>query len=242
MQGWAIILGASGDIGRQTALELAKKGWSLYLHYFNGEKKALNLQKTLHQQCPQQDFLLVQADLTQTDSALKIAQQLFAVDAVVFAQGTTDYGLFAQEDPAKMAKMLMMQVQTPLALVQLLQEKLAVSGHGRIVFVGSVYGGAGSAMEVGYSTVKGALSSFAKAYSQEVASLGITVNVVAPGAVATRMNQTFSPEERAAVAAEIPVGYFAKPDEISYWLCSLLDHRAGYLTGQTIYVTGGWLK
>src|SRR5699024_7203275 len=113
---------------------------------------------------------------------------------------------------------------------------------GRIVFVGSVYGGSGSAMEVGYSTVKGALSAFVAAYSQEVASLGITANVVAPGAVSTKMNLTFTPQERQEVSSQIPAGYFAKPSEISYWICSMLDQQASYLTGQTIYVTGGWLK
>ena len=77
---------------------------------------------------------------------------------------------------------------SPLRIVQSLQDKLAESEFGRIVFVGSVYGGAGSAMEVGYSTVKGALSAFSRAYAKEVASLGITVNVIAPGAVDTQMN------------------------------------------------------
>ncbi|GKS81886.1 3-oxoacyl-ACP reductase [Ligilactobacillus pabuli] len=242
MQGWALILGASGDIGTQTAQDLAQQGWSLYLHYFNHQEKAQQLQQELHAKYPRQDFLLVQADLTQPNSAQAIAHQLFGLDAVIFAQGTTDYGLFAQEDPGALNQMLAMQVQTPLSLVQILQPKLAASQHGRIVFVGSVYGGAGSAMEVGYSTVKGALTAFASAYSQEVASMGITVNVIAPGAVATRMNLTFTPEERDEVAAQIPAGHFAQPEEISYWICSLLDQRAGYLTGQTIYVTGGWLK
>lgn len=239
---WALIIGASGDIGTQTAVDLAQQGWSLYLHYFNNQEKAHALREKLQQDYPRQDFLLLQADLSQTESASAIAGQLFSLDAVIFAQGTTDYGLFADEDPVIMAQMLLMQLQTPLTLVQKVQDKLARSGQGRIVFVGSVYGGAGSAMEVGYSTVKGALSAFASAYSKEVASLGITVNVVAPGAVATRMNQTFTPEEQEAVAQEIPAGHFAAPAQISYWICSLLAENASYLTGQTIYVTGGWLK
>lgn len=87
--------------------------------------------------------------------------------------------------------MITMQLRTPLRIVQSLQDKLAESEFGRIVFVGSVYGGAGSAMEVGYSTVKGALSAFSRAYAKEVASLGITVNVIAPGAVDTQMNKIF---------------------------------------------------
>ena len=239
---WALILGSSGDIGTQTAMDLAEKGWSLYLHYYKGQKKTIELQQQLHHDHPKQDFLLIQADLTLIDSVETISQQLFALDAVIFAQGTTDYGLFVKADPAALSQMLKMQVEVPLHLVQCLQDKLAMSGHGRIVFVGSVYGGSGSAMEVGYSTVKGALSAFVAAYSQEVASLGITANVVAPGAVSTKMNLTFTPQERQEISSQIPAGYFATPSEISYWICSMLDQQASYLTGQTIYVTGGWLK
>jgi len=239
---WALILGASGDIGKQTAVDLAKAGWSLFLHYFKGKQTAVKLQKQLHERYPDQDFLLIQADLSQNSSVSQIISQLFSLNAVIFAQGTTDYGLFAEADPQALSKMLTMQVELPLQLIQSVQDKLALSGQGRVIFVGSVYGGAGSAMEVGYSTVKGALSAFVSAYSKEVASLGITVNVIAPGAVSTRMNLTFSAAERAEVAAEIPAGYFAQTSEISYWIKALLDKQAGYLTGQTIYVTGGWLK
>jgi 3-oxoacyl-[acyl-carrier protein] reductase len=56
------------------------------------------------------------------------------------------------------------------------------------------------------------------------------------------MNQFFSTEEKAAVAADIPVGRFAQSTEIAYWIKALVAQAAGYLTGQTIYVTGGWLK
>ena len=94
--------------------------------------------------------------------------------------------------------------KSPLRFDPLLEAKLARSQAARIVFIGSVYGGAGSALEVGYSTVKGAQSAFCKAYSKEVASLGITVNTLAPGAIDTQMNQMFSGSERQAVKEEIP--------------------------------------
>ncbi|NFA48346.1 SDR family oxidoreductase, partial [Pediococcus acidilactici] len=97
-------------------------------------------------------------------------------------------------------------------------------------------------MEVPYSMLKGAMSSFANAYAKEVASLGITVNVVAPGAVQTQMNANFAEDEIEAISEEIPVGRFAKPDEIAYLVETVLAETASYLTGQTIYVDGGWQK
>lgn len=239
---WALICGASGDIGTAVARRLAAQGWSLYLHYHTGKDRVTALTTELQTQYCQQDFLPVAADLSVLAAASTIVAQLFSLDAVIFAQGTTEYGLFHDSDPQRFASMLKVQLQTPLRLVQLVEDKLAHSQAGRIVFVGSVYGGRGSAMEVTYSTIKGALSSFAQAYSQEVAATGITVNVVAPGAVDTRMNAMFDNETRATVAAEVPAGRFATPQEIAYWITGLLQPEAQYMTGQTLYVTGGWLK
>src|SRR5699024_6246822 len=102
-------------------------------------------------------------------------------------------------------EMLTMQLRYPLFLLQKLEEKLARSSLGRIVFIGSVYGGYGSAMEVGYSTIKGALSVFVKDYSEVVASLGTTVNFVSQGAVDSRMNYMFSSDVKEQVAEDIPM-------------------------------------
>ncbi|SEM42833.1 3-oxoacyl-[acyl-carrier protein] reductase [Ligilactobacillus sp. WC1T17] len=240
---WAIIFGASGDIGSQIARDLAQKGWSLYLHYHQNQKRVAALMSELSSTYPKQDFLTLSYDLTDDSQLDKLSGAIFGkLNAVVFAQGTTYYGLFADLDPQNLDTMVKMQVLTPLKIVQKLENKLAQAEFGRVVFIGSVYGGAGSAMEVGYSTVKGALSAFARAYAKEVASLGITVNVVAPGAVDTEMNQIFSADEKADVEAEIPVGRFSFPAEISYWVLCLLEPRSSYLTGQTLYATGGWLK
>lgn len=239
---WALIVGASGDIGQQTAYDLAADGWSLYLHFFSKKSRIEKLCADLQEKYPHQEFISIQADMTDSSSVDQIVNNVFSLSAIVFAQGTTYYGLFADLKQAQLETMIRMQVEIPLLLVQRFQDKLAAAKNGRIVFIGSVYGGSGSAMEVGYSTVKGALSAFASAYSKEVASLGITVNVIAPGAVDTEMNQLFSPEAKADVASEIPRGRFAQTKEISYWVKTMLQPEAGYLTGETVYVTGGWLK
>lgn len=239
---WALIFGASGDIGNQIALDLAENGWSLYLHYFHNKIKMQKLYAQLQAKYPQQDFLLLQYDLTDSQHLTRITENLFTLDALIFAQGTTEYGLFHDLEQQQFNNLSQMQVNTPLRIVQLLEQKLAISRCGRIVFIGSVYGGNGSSMEVAYSTLKGTLSSFVNAYSKEVASLGITVNVVAPGAVDTKMNRTFTKQERDKVNESIPMGRFAKVDEISYWVKVLLDEKAAYMTGQTLYISGGWLK
>ncbi|WP_390409604.1 elongation factor P 5-aminopentanone reductase [Lacticaseibacillus jixiensis] len=237
-----LLIGASGDIGTACARRLAKAGWSLYLHYHQNGQAIDTLQNELAAQYPKQDFIPVAYDLTDAAHLNDLCQQLFAVDAVVFAAGQTYYHLFKDTTVAELTALMRVHLLTPMALLTKLQDKLAQSGHGRVVFIGSVYGGAGSAMEVAYSTVKGGQSAFAHAYAKEVASLGITVNVVAPGAVSTKMNQMFDEDALAAVQAEIPAARFAAPEDISYYVATLLANEAQYLTGQTLYVTGGWLQ
>ena len=153
----------------------------------------------------------------------------------------TYYHLFKETTVPEMTTLMRVHLLTPMVLLTKVERKLAQSGHGRVIFIGSVYGGTGSAMEVAYSTVKGAQSAFVKAYAQEVASLGITVNVVAPGAVTTKMNtKMFDSDTLAKVQAEIPAARFATPQDISYYVSMLVAKDAAYLTGQTLYVTGGW--
>ena len=236
----ALILGASGDIGTAVAKRQAAEGWSLYLHYNQHEDVVTALAKKLSQQYPHQDFIPVQADLTDLQSPEKLANNLFGLDAVVVASGMTYYELFADTNLKHMSDLMRVHLLGPMALLKLVQPKLARSGHGRVVFIGSVYGQQGSAMEVTYSTVKAAQSGFARAYAQEVASLGITVNVVAPGAIDTKMNASFGHEALEAVREEIPTGRLGTPDDIAYFVKTLLDAEAGYINGQTIYVTGGW--
>ncbi|WP_057893366.1 elongation factor P 5-aminopentanone reductase [Lacticaseibacillus brantae] len=236
----ALILGASGDIGQAISRRLAADGWSLYLHYFSHEQVIAALQSELQATYPQQDFLTLQADLSDLSQLNQITENIFSLDAVVFAAGVTAYGLLVDIPVAQIEALTRMHLVAPMALLTQLQSKLARSGSGRVVFIGSVYGGRGSAMEVPYSTVKGAQSAFVRAYSQEVASLGMTVNVVAPGAVATKMNQMFDADTMAAVQAEIPAARLATPQDISYYVTMLCQPEAAYMTGQTLYVTGGW--
>ncbi|TFJ43312.1 3-oxoacyl-ACP reductase [Carnobacterium divergens] len=239
---FALVMGASGDIGKAIAADLASDGWSLYLHGF---KDHLSLDEQLERyqnQFPKQDFFKLTLDMTDEKGAATFLEALFQVDAVIFSSGFTSYQLLTEVSAVEMEKMWQVHLKTPLLLLQKLQPKLAKSTLGRIVFISSVYGEVGSAMEVLYSTLKGAQLAFVKAYSKEVASLGITVNAIAPGAIQTKMNSEFSETEVTELVQEIPVGRLGQPNEISFWAKQLLKKESSYMTGQTLTISGGWLK
>lgn len=238
---YALVMGSSGDIGTSTAKNLAAKGWSLYLHYNRNRERIDKLQTELAAAYPKQDFIPLKFDM-ENDDVKDLTKQIFGLDAVVFAQGNTYYKLLVDISEQEIDSLWNIHVKLPILILKELQDKLANTHHGRVVFIGSIYGKIGSAMEVVYSTVKGAMSSFADAYAKEVASLGISVNVVAPGAVNTKMNtQEFSSEDLESVKEEIPADRLANPDEIADLVSYLVNIKSNYLTGQTIYFAGGWL-
>lgn len=239
---FALIMGASGDIGTAIANDLAKAGWSLYLHYHEDATSVEKQRAEYQASYPKQDFFALQMDMTKEEQLPALLHSIFRLDALIFASGFTTYQLLSDTPSIEMDQMWQVHVKTPILLVQQLQNKLAAAENGRVIFISSVYGEVGSAMEVLYSTTKGAQLAFVKAYSKEVMSLGITVNAISPGAIATKMNQDFSESELSELHTEIPAGRMGSTAEISFWVRQLVEPLSQYMTGQSLVVSGGWLK
>ncbi|AEG40682.1 elongation factor P 5-aminopentanone reductase [Lactobacillus kefiranofaciens] len=238
----AIVFGATGGIGQAICRELALSGWSLYLHYNTKKEQAEQLAQELFAKYPELDFMPIQLNFATSDQELtSFVNSLLPVNAAIFAQGITNYGFLGDEKLTNISQVININLATPIKLTKLLEPQLMKQSFSRIVYLGSVYGGAGSALESVYSGTKSGLSRFAQAYAREVASNNLTVNVIAPGAVKTQMNSIFSQATIEEVQEEIPAGRWAQGEDISYWVKTILNPRSSYLTGQTIYVTGGWL-
>lgn len=235
-----LVTGASGDIGAACARDFAAKGYSLYCHYFSNQTRMDALIEELTSAYPKQDFLPIQCDLRQIDSLSIIQEQLFQLEGIVFAHGHTTYKLITDTTPSEIDDLWCSQLKLPIMLCQALQSTLTQNSFSSIVFISSVYGLIGSAMEVMYSTIKGGQLAFVKAYAQEVASLQLTVNAVAPGAVETQMNLDWSTEEKNELLSDIPLHRMAQPEEIASLVSYLISKDARYITGTVIPVSGGW--
>lgn len=238
----AIVFGATGGIGRSICTDLAEAGWSLYIHCSSNWPAACEMSESFMKQYPSQEFLPLKFSFFAENNELKkMVQSLLPINAVIFAQGITDYHLLSDQNLDKVDEVMQVNLVTPIKLTSLLEPLLLKNDFSRIIFIGSVYGAQGSAMEAVYSATKAGLSRFSQAYAREVASANLTVNVIAPGAVDTAMNKMISVEEMAEVVGEIPAGRLASGADISFWVKALLDPNSTYLTGQTLYVSGGWL-
>lgn len=237
---YILITGASGDIGSSCVEKLAKKGYSIYCHYFKNEQKVTQLISQLRTKYPKQDFFSLQADFCDSSQVLCMINNLFQLDGIVFAHGHTSYQLLTDMTDEDMTNLWQSHVHSPIRICQLCQSKLVKQPSSRIIFISSVYGLIGSSMEVMYSTVKGAQLAFVNAYAKEVASMNLTVNAIAPGAVDTQMNRSWSSEEKQDLLSDIPLNRMAQPNEIASLVNYLLSADASYITGTTIPLTGGW--
>jgi 3-oxoacyl-[acyl-carrier protein] reductase len=110
---------------------------------------------------------------------------------------------------------------------------------GRIITISSVVGQMGNAGQVNYAASKAGLIGMAKALAREVASRGITVNVVAPGLIDTDMTRALSTGASDTWASQIPLGRLGTTQEVAWTVCFLASDEAAYITGQVIAVNGG---
>jgi len=117
---------------------------------------------------------------------------------------------------------------------------LMLKNHcGKIINISSVWGTQGASMEVAYSASKGGLNAFTKALAKELAPSGIQVNAIACGVIDTSMNSCLTPEDKAALTAEIPADRLGLPEEAARLILQTAQAPA-YMTGQIITIDGGW--
>jgi 3-oxoacyl-[acyl-carrier protein] reductase len=110
---------------------------------------------------------------------------------------------------------------------------------GRIITISSVVGQMGNAGQVNYAASKAGLIGMAKALAREVASRGITVNVVAPGMIDTEMTRALGTQAAESWTSQIPLGRLGTPQDVANVVCFLASDEAAYITGQVIAVNGG---
>lgn len=110
---------------------------------------------------------------------------------------------------------------------------------GRIVNIASVVGATGNPGQTNYSAAKAGMVGFSKSMAREVASRGITVNVVAPGFIDTDMTRELNEDQREALMKDIPLARLGAPEDIAEAVAYLASDAGAYLTGQTLHVNGG---
>ena len=148
---------------------------------------------------------------------------------------------FLDTEPDFWRKVIDINLLGPLNVTKVVLSRMEKAGSGRIVSIASDAGRVGSSGEAVYAACKGGIIAFSKSVAREMARKGITLNAVSPGPTDTPLFANFEPTGKLAKALEraIPMGRLARPDDFPGIVAFLLSEDAGFITGQTISVSGG---
>jgi 3-oxoacyl-[acyl-carrier protein] reductase len=241
-EAYALVTGASGEIGSAIARKLAADGYALYLHYNRNEAAVDRLLADLrHVGDFGKQHVKVQADFSSENGVYRLLEQLdHPVEVIVHNSGASYVGLITDMNDAEVRDLIQLHVTSPFLLTKYLLGGMVSRRCGKIIVISSIWGRVGASTEVLYSTVKGALNSFVKSLAKETAPSGISVNGVAPGAVATKMLDHLTAVEKASLREEIPMGRFAKAEEIASLVSFLISKQASYINGEIVGIDGAW--
>lgn len=237
----AIVTGATRGIGRETALAFAKDGTCVVVHY----RKNHHLAEQVAAQCRDHGVgaVCVGTDLNDESAAatlLQAAESLGTLTVLVNNAGIALTKLLIDTSLEEWQGMLRVNLTSAFLLMKAALPPMITNGYGRIINLSSVFGINGGSCESAYSAAKGGLIALTKAVAKEVAATGVTVNVVAPGAVDTDMLASLSPMDKSALCDEIPAGRLGYASEVASAIRYLASPGASYITGQVLSPNGGW--
>ena len=179
-------------------------------------------------------------DSTTLDSAFaRIESELGPVEILVANAGVTRDNLILRMSDEDFDEVSQVNFAGAFKTVKRAAKGMLKIKRGRIILIGSVVGMLGSAGQSNYAATKSALVGLARSLARELGSRGITANVIAPGFVETYMTDALSSGRKAEIAAAVPLGRFASPEEVAQVAFFLASSGASYITGAVIPVDGG---
>jgi 3-oxoacyl-[acyl-carrier protein] reductase len=233
----ALVTGASGGIGAEIARALHAQGAVVALSGTRREALdalAAELGERVH---------VLPADLSQADAAAELIAAAEAamgsVGILVNNAGLTKDGLALRMSDADWEKVIDVDLAAPFRLSRAALKFMLRRRAGRIINIGSVVGSTGNPGQANYAAAKAGLIGLTKALAQEVASRGVTVNLVAPGFIATPMTDVLSDAQKSDLAQKIPLGRLGTPADIAAAVVYLAADESGWVTGATLHVNGG---
>ena len=233
----ALVTGATGGIGAATARAL----------HAQGARVALTGRRAAELEALAADLgeraLVAPADLADPAAPAALVERVEgefgALDILVNNAGLTRDMLALRMGDADWAAVLEVDLTAPFRLARAALRGMMKRRHGRIVSIASIVGVTGNAGQANYAAAKAGLIGMSKSLAQEVATRGITVNVVAPGFVRTAMTDALGDAQRAKLLERIPSGRMGAPEDVAAAVAYLSCAEAGWITGQTLHVNGG---
>ena len=241
MKKCALITGASGGIGSEIALRLAKDGFNIAACYCSDEEGIRELEKRLAQ--TDAEYRIYKADVSDYNSIKEIfadATDFFGgVSVLVNNAGMAQQKLFTDITEEEFDRITAVNFKGVFNCCKCAVPFMVSQKAGKIINISSMWGVCGASCETVYSATKAAVIGLTKSLARELAPSNVQVNCVAPGAIDTKMNNNLSAEDKAAFAEEIPMGRFGTAKEIAGVVSFLASSDSVYVTAQVITADGG---
>ena len=229
----ALVTGGSRGIGAAICRALARDGWKVYINYNESEDKALSLAEEI-------GGTAVWADVSDEGAVRAMFETVGDVDLLVSNAGIAHPGLIQDLTETDWRRLFAVNADGAFYTCRAAVPGMVRRKSGNILIITSVCGVWGSSCEAAYSATKGALIAFTKSLFKELGPSGIRVNAIAPGVIETDMTACFSPEEKAAMAEDTPLGRLGTPEDVAELAAFLASERASFITGQIIGCDGGF--
>jgi 3-oxoacyl-[acyl-carrier protein] reductase len=236
----ALVTGASRGIGRSIAAELARRGATV-IGTATTEAGAQGVTQWLAEgQFKGRGVVLDVASQASVDACLKdIEGKEGAPTILVNNAGITRDNLLLRMKAEEWEQIVNTNLGSVFRLSKGVLRGMMKARRGRIVSIASVVGVMGNAGQANYAAAKAGIIGFSKSLAREVGSRAITVNVVAPGFIATDMTAQLPAEQQQQLAQQIALGRLGTPEDIAHAVAFLASPQAAYITGETLHVNGG---
>ena len=236
----AFVTGGTGGIGTAIIKRLADMGHKVATNYRSEERARAWSDKM---KADGYDILLVKGDVTSADEAAtmvkEVKDKLGPVEILVNNAGITRDGTFHKMTAQQWHDVINTNLNSVFNVTRPVIEGMRERKWGRIIQISSINGLKGQYGQANYAAAKAGMHGFTISLARENAKLGITVNTVSPGYVATDMVMAVPEDVRAKIAADIPTGRLGRPEEIAYAVNFLVADEAAWITGSNLDINGG---
>ena len=241
MQKTVLITGASRGIGAETARRFSAAGYAVALHYHRSEERALALAEELRRAGG--EVLTVQADVGDWSQVRKMVDNVLdkfcQLDILICNAGVSWQGLLSEMSVEEWRRLCAVDLDGVFYCCKAVIPHFVARKAGKILTVSSMWGQTGGSCEAAYSAAKAGVIGLTKALAKELGPSGIAVNCVAPGVIATEMNQNLTPADLDALREETPLGRIGTAGDVAESLLFLASAGADFITGQVLAPNGG---
>lgn len=237
----AIITGATRGIGREIAFTLVKNGANVAINYRSLDENVERLIEELKSYGTK--IVAVKCDISNEEEIKTLIseakKELGSIDILVNNAGITKDGLLVRMKESDFNDVIDVNLKGTFLATREASAIMMRQRYGKIINIASVVGVVGNAGQCNYAASKAGVIGFSKSAARELAGRNITVNVVAPGFVATDMTEKLSEKLKENMLQSIPLKRMGEPKDIANLVLFLASDLSNYITGQVINVDGG---